>query len=78
MHREFFSKGEYLFRAGDAADKLFYISKGTVRLPELNVVVRPGQVLGEMGIFSPARLRTASAVCEEDLEAFTLGREEVV
>lgn len=78
MRREHFAKGQYLFRAGDKADKLFYISKGSIRLPELNVVVQPGQVLGEMGIFSPARARTASALCEEDLEAFTMGREEVV
>lgn len=67
-----------MFKAGDQADKLFYIHKGLIRLPELNVLVRPGQVLGEMGIFSPGRQRTASALCEEDLEAFTMGREEVV
>jgi phosphoserine phosphatase RsbU/P len=78
MRKERFGKGDYLFRAGDAADRLFYISKGLVRLPELNVVVRPGQVLGEMGIFSQAHARTASAVCEADLEVFTMGRDEVV
>lgn len=78
MRQEHFSKGQYLFRAGEKADKLFYLSKGSIRLPELNIVVRSGQVLGEMGIFSMARTRTASAVCEEDLEAFTMGRDEVV
>ncbi|MGH7971246.1 MAG: SpoIIE family protein phosphatase, partial [Limisphaerales bacterium] len=78
MRQEHFSKGQYLFRVGEKADKLFYLSKGSIRLPELNIVVRSGQVLGEMGIFSMARTRTASAVCEEDLEAFTMGRDEVV
>ena len=78
MHKEHFRKGEYLFRAGDKADRLFYINKGFIRLPEINKVVNAGQVIGEMGVFSPGRERTASAICEEDLEAYTMDREEVM
>jgi serine phosphatase RsbU (regulator of sigma subunit) len=78
MRRELFAKGEYLFHAGDNADKLFFISKGLIRLPELDVIVKPGQILGEMGIFSPGRRRTASAVSEESVEVYTMDREEVV
>lgn len=78
MRREHFAKGEYLFHAGDNADKLFFISKGLIRLPELDVLVRPGQILGEMGLFSPGRRRTASALSEEPVEVYTMGREEVV
>src|SRR5215831_6689426 len=78
MHKEHFAKGEYLFRIGDQADKLFLIHKGQIRLPELDVVVQPGQILGEMGLFSPGRRRTASAVSEETVEAYTMGRDEVV
>src|SRR5437660_10843917 len=78
MHKENFRKGEYLFRAGDKADRLYYINKGFIRLPEINKVVNAGQVIGEMGVFSPGRERTASAVCEEDLEAYTMNRDEVM
>ena len=78
MHKECFTKGEYLFKAGDKADRLFYIHKGYIRLPEINKVVKAGQVIGEMGVFSPGRERTASAICEEDLEAYTMDREEVM
>jgi sigma-B regulation protein RsbU (phosphoserine phosphatase) len=78
MHKEHFAKGEYLFRIGDRADKLFLIHKGQIRLPELDVIVQPGQILGEMGLFSPGRRRTASAVSEETVEAYTMGRDEVV
>jgi len=78
MRKEHFAKGEYLFRIGDLADKLFLIHKGQIRLPELDVVVQPGQILGEMGLFSPGRRRTASAVSEESVEAYTMGRDEVV
>ena len=78
MHKENFRKGDYLFRVGDKADRLFYINKGFIRLPEINKVVNAGQVIGEMGVFSPGRERTASALCEEDLEAYTMDREEVM
>src|SRR5215471_8110669 len=52
MSRESFQKGEYLFKLGDRAEKLFYIVKGVISLPELKRFIRPGQVIGEMGIFS--------------------------
>ena len=77
MSRENFKKGEYLFKIGDRAEKLFYISKGAIRLPELNRSIRAGQVIGEMGIFAPDKERTASAMAEEDVEAFTMGQDEV-
>src|SRR5437762_198945 len=62
MSHENFKKGEYLFKLGDRAEKLFYIGKGVIRLPELNRSIRAGQVVGEMGIFSPDKERTASAM----------------
>ena len=78
MKRETFKQGEYLFKAGDTADKMYYIHQGSIRLVEINKSIGPGQVIGEMGIFSPFKERTASALCEADLEAYTMGRDEVV
>jgi len=77
MRREQFKKGEYLFKAGEPAEKLFLIARGLIRLPELDRSIQPGQVLGEVGIFSPNRTRSASALAEEDVETYTMGREEV-
>ncbi len=78
MKLERFKKGDTLFKAGDKADRMFYIKKGAIRLVEINKVIPEGEVIGEMGIFSPFKQRTASAVCEEDLEAYTMGRDEVI
>lgn len=78
MRRESFAKGDVLFKAGDRADKMFYVIRGAIRLPELNVRVAAGQVIGEMGILSPLKQRTASAVCEEDLEAYTMDHPQVI
>ncbi len=77
MRREHFKKGDCLFKMGDRAEKLFYIAKGSIRLPELGRLVTAGQVIGEMGIFSPNRSRSASAFAEEDLETYTMGADEV-
>jgi sigma-B regulation protein RsbU (phosphoserine phosphatase) len=78
MRKQSYRKGEYLFHIGDNADRLFFINKGYIRLPEVNKVIKAGQVIGEMGVFSPGRQRTASAVCEEDLEAYTMDRNDVI
>jgi len=78
MRRETFVKGDYVFRVGDKADKLFFIHKGSIRLPEINKVIRAGQIIGEMGIFSPGKTRTASAICEEELEVYSMDRDEVM
>jgi serine phosphatase RsbU (regulator of sigma subunit)/anti-sigma regulatory factor (Ser/Thr protein kinase) len=78
MKKETFKKGEYLFKAGDNADRMFYIAKGSISLPEIKKVIKQGEVIGEMGIFSPYKQRTASALCEEDIEAYTMGKDEVI
>ena len=57
---------------------MFYIAKGSIMLPEIKKSINAGQVIGEMGIFSPYNERTASAVCQEDVEVYTMGRDEVI
>lgn len=78
MKKEVFKKGDWLFKKGDVADRMFYISKGSVNLVEIKKIIQKCEVIGEMGIFSPFKQRTASALCEEDLEAFTMGKDEVI
>ncbi len=78
MKKETFRKGEVLFRAGDKADKMYYVARGCVRLAEIGKIAKEGDLIGEMGVLSPYQERTASAACEEDLEAFTISREDVI
>jgi hypothetical protein len=66
VKRESFKEKEPLFHKGDAADKLYYLEQGTVWLPEVNKTVHAGEIIGEMGVFSPFKERTASAVCATD------------
>jgi len=78
MKKEEYRKGNVLFKAGDVADRMFYIQKGRIKLVEINKFIKDGDIIGEMGIFSPFKERTATAVCEEDVVALTMGREEVI
>lgn len=60
--------GDALFKQGDYAEELFLIIKGRVRIEERDIIVKPGQLIGEMGLFSPGQKRTAGAICETEVE----------
>ncbi|MFZ5689671.1 MAG: Crp/Fnr family transcriptional regulator [Pseudomonadota bacterium] len=55
--------GEVLFRKGDPANEIIFIMSGSVRIPELGIQVPSGDVIGELGMLSPDKVRTQSAVC---------------
>ena len=44
--RKHFKEAEPLFRKGDPADKLYYLEKGAVRLPEMDRTVGAGEMVG--------------------------------
>jgi hypothetical protein len=45
----------YEMRKGDTADAMFFVVSGRYRLEELDMDVLPGQVVGELGLWRPAR-----------------------
>ena len=67
-----FAAGEAIVRKDDVADRLYYLAEGTVEVPEFGKVLGPGDVLGEIGVFSPHRLRIASAICRTDCQVYEL------
>jgi DNA-binding NarL/FixJ family response regulator len=69
--------GQAIFRIGDIGKELFYVQRGRVRLPEIDVTVEPGNVFGEIGIFTPEHRRTCSALCVSDVDLFTLSADQV-
>jgi CRP-like cAMP-binding protein len=73
VQRESFKSKQPLFQKGDTADKLYYLEQGTVWLPEVDRTLHAGQIIGEMGVFSPFKERTASAVCTTDSTFLVLG-----
>jgi methyl-accepting chemotaxis protein len=77
MVRAYLKSGQYLFKVGDLSDEMFLITKGSVRIPELNLSMGAGEMIGEIGIFSPERKRTATALCESDVEVLRISARRV-
>jgi CRP/FNR family cyclic AMP-dependent transcriptional regulator len=75
MHRRSFKAGDILFRKGDAADELIYIASGELRMAEIGERIGPGELIGEIGLFSPEKKRTQSLVCETDGELYHMTSE---
>ena len=48
------------------------MQRGTLTLPEIGVSIGPGEVFGEIGIFTPERKRTCSARCDTETELLSL------
>jgi len=71
-------KGEVLFRKGETADKLYYLVSGSIRFPEIEATTAPGDIIGEIGVFSPWKARTASAVAESDSMLLVLSNQKVL
>jgi CRP/FNR family transcriptional regulator, cyclic AMP receptor protein len=72
-----FLKGETIFRRGDVGGDMFYILGGTVRLPDVDVTVGKGSLLGEMAAFSADSTRSMTAQCETDVETLVITSETV-
>jgi CRP/FNR family transcriptional regulator, cyclic AMP receptor protein len=78
MRSERHSRGETLFRKGDAADKLYLIEEGSIFMPELGKRLSEGAVFGEVGLFAPQSVRSLSAVCEEDCRLHAITKDRVL
>lgn len=69
-------RGEVVFRLGEHSRELYYIQSGRVRLHEIDVEMGPGEVMGEIGLFSPSQARTCTALCLTDVDLFCLSSEQ--
>jgi len=78
MTRQKLESGHVLFRKGDPASSMYLILEGSVRLTELDVILGPGTLVGEMGVFAPDNRRTGTAVCESDVEVGAMTDEKVL
>jgi hypothetical protein len=78
MTRQTFPAGHVLFKAGDDAPAMHLVLRGSVRLVELGVTLPHGAVLGEIGVFAPDNRRTATAVCDTEVELGTISNTKVL
>jgi CRP-like cAMP-binding protein len=72
MKQRKFSAGDVLVHKGDKADRLFYLVDGELEVCEYKKILGPGAVVGEIGVFAPNQVRTATVVCHTDCALFEL------
>lgn len=77
MHERGIRAGETLFKRGDDAGEIFYICEGKLRLVDYDVTLGPGEVVGEIAMFSPTRTRTRTIVAETDCRLMAIGESEI-
>jgi CRP-like cAMP-binding protein len=65
-------RGDILFRKSDIADEMFLAVKGTYRIPELDITLRPGEIFGELGLLTSENRRTQSMECVESGHVLTI------
>ena len=70
--------GSTVFAKGDRADKLYFIEQGRILFPELGKGLPSGGFFGEVGLFAPQGVRSASAVCEGDCQLYAITRDKVL
>ena len=73
-----FAPGETIFRKGDPARELLLITAGSVRLTELQIEVGKGAIIGEIGVFSRNKTRTATAVALTAVDAVAIAEDRVI
>lgn len=77
MHLRKHKAGEVLFRKGDVADEIVYVASGTLRLQGIDHCIGPGELIGEIGLFSPEKVRTLTVVCDTDCELYQMTDQEI-
>ncbi len=69
--------GDVIFRKGDDAKEIVFVMSGSLKIPELGIAIPPGEVVGELGMLSPDKQRTQSAVCVDGGELLVITYDQV-
>ena len=64
--------GEVLFQKGDPAHEIIYVAEGRLKLQEVDHYLEPGELVGEIGLFSAEKTRTMTVVCDTDCELYKM------
>jgi CRP/FNR family transcriptional regulator, cyclic AMP receptor protein len=77
MRPKSYRAGDVMMERGDYATEAFYIVSGEVEIVEINQNRGAGALLGEIGLFTPNGRRTMTVRCKTDVEAATIGYDQV-
>ncbi|MGC1777663.1 MAG: cyclic nucleotide-binding domain-containing protein [Xanthobacteraceae bacterium] len=72
MSHRWVKAGQILINKGDAADRLYYLVDGKMKVVDFDKTMERGAVIGEIGIFARNQKRTATVVAETDCEVYEM------
>jgi CRP-like cAMP-binding protein len=72
MSHRWVKAGQVLINKGEAADRMYYLVDGAMKVVEFDKLLARGAVIGEIGIFSRNQKRTATVVAETDCEIYEM------
>ena len=68
--------GDVLFKKGDDGHTMYYTVSGRFRIPEIDKMVGPGELVGELALIASDRRRTRGFECIEDGELLLITYDE--
>ena len=77
MHKATYTKGYILFHKDEPAEEMYYVVSGRCHVKELNLEIKPGQLLGELGFITPERKRTQTVECLDEVHMLVISYDKV-
>jgi CRP/FNR family transcriptional regulator, cyclic AMP receptor protein len=77
MKEERLKAGEIIFNRGDHAERLYMILSGDVHIEQIDCIMHPGDLFGEIGLFSVDHQRTQTARALTDVILLWIGEGEL-
>lgn len=72
MRMSEYKAGSVIFAKGDVGDAAYVIGEGQINLPELGIILGPGTLIGEMGLFTDGNRRLSTARCMSDVRVWRI------
>lgn len=76
MHPRSARAGERLFSKGDDAHEAYVLVEGHMEIVERGATISPGEIFGEMALFTASGKRTATARCLTDVRVLVITYEQ--
>lgn len=72
-----FNSGDIIFAEDEPADALYLVVNGRARVERTGALIGSGELLGEIGLFTPTMTRTATVVCDTAVEAVRVSSDDL-
>ena len=77
MRPKQYKANDLMMERGEYATEAFFVVSGEVEIVEINQIRGAGTLLGEIGLFTPNGRRTMTVRCKTDVQAATIGYDQV-